>query len=43
LNQGVEEAGGRGYAYVTGAVEQFRNIPQIVLTKYQQISDLPPE
>jgi micrococcal nuclease len=43
LKQGVEEVGGRGYAYVTGAVEQYRNIPQIVLTEYQQISDFPPE
>lgn len=43
IKQGVEETGGRGYAYVSGKVELYRNTPQIVLTNYQQILDLPPE
>ena len=43
IKQGVEETGGRGYAYVSGQVEQYRNTPQMVLNNYQQISDLPPE
>jgi micrococcal nuclease len=43
IKQGVEEVGGRGYAYVSGQIEQFRGTPQIVLANYQQISDLPPE
>ncbi|MCI0400539.1 MAG: thermonuclease family protein [Gammaproteobacteria bacterium] len=40
--QGVEDIGGRGYAYVTGRIEQHRGIPQIVLDNHNQITDFPP-
>ncbi|OEU48896.1 MAG: nuclease [Desulfuromonadales bacterium C00003096] len=34
---------GRGYVYVTGRVEKYRNIPEIVLTEISQLSDFPPK
>lgn len=34
---------GRGYVYVSGKVEKYNNIPQIVVTELKQISDLPPK
>jgi micrococcal nuclease len=40
--QGVEGIGGRGYAYVSGQVTKYRDIPQIVLTDYTKIADFPP-
>jgi micrococcal nuclease len=40
--QGVEDIGGRGYAYVTGRIVQHRVIPQIVLDNHNQITDFPP-
>jgi micrococcal nuclease len=42
FQQGVEEIGGRGYAYVTGPIGQHRGIPQIVLDTHAQIADFPP-
>jgi micrococcal nuclease len=33
----------RGYVYVSGKVEKYNNIPQIVVTEMKQISDLPPK
>ena len=40
--QGVEDIGGRGYAYVTGGIVQHQGIPEIVLDNHNQITDFPP-
>jgi len=33
---------GRGYVYVTGEVEDYRGRPQIELTAWDQLTDIPP-